>query len=35
MQLWAVFDGVPDDAEWLEVNLGPLGTFKNVAVTAA
>ncbi|MDP4509106.1 hypothetical protein [Nonomuraea turcica] len=35
LQLWAVFDGLPQDAERVDVNLGPLGVIKNVAVTSA
>ncbi|MGP3913188.1 hypothetical protein [Nonomuraea sp. 10N515B] len=29
-----VFDGLPQDAEKVDVNLGPLGVIKNVAVTS-
>ncbi|WP_433517398.1 protein kinase domain-containing protein [Nonomuraea sp. CA-143628] len=35
LQLWAVFEGVPQDAEHVDVNLGPLGTIKNVALSSA
>ncbi|MGR6916361.1 serine/threonine-protein kinase [[Actinomadura] parvosata] len=35
LQLWAVFEGLPETAEQVDVNLGPLGAFKNVAVTEA
>ncbi|MEU8141978.1 serine/threonine-protein kinase [Nonomuraea sp. NPDC048901] len=35
LQLWAVFEGVPHDAEHVDVNLGPLGTIKNVALSSA
>ncbi|TMR91612.1 serine/threonine-protein kinase [Nonomuraea basaltis] len=35
VQLWAVFDGLPTDAEQVDVDLGPLGVIRNVAVTSA
>ncbi|MFD0472001.1 hypothetical protein ACFQ0B_29620 [Nonomuraea thailandensis] len=35
LQLWAVFEGLPETAERVDVNLGPLGSIKNVAVTGA
>ena len=37
MQLpfWALFEGLPQDAEHVDVNLGPLGTIKNVALSSA
>ncbi|MEV1245912.1 hypothetical protein [Nonomuraea sp. NPDC049750] len=35
LQLWAVFEGLPQDAEHVDVNLGPLGTIKNVALSSA
>ncbi|TMR10164.1 hypothetical protein ETD86_40740 [Nonomuraea turkmeniaca] len=34
LQLWAVFGGLPEDAAKVDVNLGPLGVIKNVAVTS-
>ncbi|UBU10652.1 serine/threonine-protein kinase [Nonomuraea gerenzanensis] len=35
LQLWAVFEGLPETADRVDVNLGPLGSIKNVAVTEA
>ncbi|MFD1537825.1 protein kinase domain-containing protein [Nonomuraea guangzhouensis] len=35
LQLWAVFEGLPEDAEHVDVNLGPLGMIKNVALSSA
>ncbi|MGW3343292.1 serine/threonine-protein kinase [Nonomuraea rubra] len=35
LQLWAVFDGLPESADRVDVNLGPLGSIRNVAVTEA
>ncbi len=35
LQFWASFDGLPQDADRVDVNLGPLGVIKNVAVSPA
>ncbi|WP_262379456.1 serine/threonine-protein kinase [Nonomuraea sp. PA05] len=35
LQLWAVFEGLPETAERVDVNLGPLGAIQDVAVTDA
>ncbi|WP_246074652.1 serine/threonine-protein kinase [Nonomuraea terrae] len=35
LQFWAVYDGLPEDTEHVDVNLGPLGVVRNVAVSSA
>ncbi|MEV0381034.1 serine/threonine-protein kinase [Nonomuraea sp. NPDC050643] len=35
LQLWALFEGVPEGTERVDVDLGPLGTMRNVAVSSA
>ncbi|MEV5328598.1 serine/threonine-protein kinase [Nonomuraea sp. NPDC052634] len=35
LQLWAVFEGLPDDADHVDVNLRLFGLFKHVAVEEA
>ncbi|MGW4801316.1 hypothetical protein ACWEPC_53730, partial [Nonomuraea sp. NPDC004297] len=35
LQLWAVFEGLPESADGVDVNLGPLGAIRNVAVKEA
>ncbi|GAA3099874.1 MULTISPECIES: serine/threonine-protein kinase [Nonomuraea] len=35
LQLWAVYEGLPEDADRVDVSLGPLGLIKDVAVEQA
>ncbi|WP_090768156.1 serine/threonine-protein kinase [Nonomuraea maritima] len=35
LQFWAIFKGLPEDAGYVDVNLGPLGVLKNVAVSSS